>query len=76
LIEVDLLGTRTIPMAQQPLDQLPHLLVLGLQFRHHFPQHLLQDRGIVREFIEINLHARMMLPERDSPPNESRVMTR
>jgi hypothetical protein len=75
LIEVNLLGTRTKPMTQHPLDQLPHLLVLGQQFRHHFPQNLLQNRGIVREFIEINLHARMMPPERDSLTNESRVMT-
>ena len=37
-------------MAQQTLDQLAkQLLVLGLQFRHHFPQHLLQGIRIVRQ---------------------------
>ena len=34
-------------MAQQTLDQLPQLLVLGLQLRHHFPQHPLQKIRIV-----------------------------
>ena len=41
LIEVELLGTRAKPMAQQTLDQQQQLLVLGLQLRHHLPQHTL-----------------------------------
>jgi hypothetical protein len=48
-------------MAQQALDQLPQLLVLGLQFRHHLPQHLLQDSRIVRQCREIDLHNTVML---------------
>jgi hypothetical protein len=43
-------------MAQQALDQLPQLLVLGLQLGHHLPQHLLQDIWIVRQCREIDLH--------------------
>ena len=56
MIEVELLRARTVAMAQQTLDQLPQLLVLGLQFRHHLPQHLLQDIRIVRQCREIDLH--------------------
>jgi hypothetical protein len=48
-------------MAQQTLDQLPQLLVLGLQLRHHFPQHPLQKIRIVRQGREIDLHNAMML---------------
>jgi len=61
LVEVELLRTRTIAMAQQTLDQLPQLLVLGLQLRHHFPQHPLQKIRIVRQRREIDLHNSMML---------------
>ena len=60
LIEVELLRTRAIAMAQQALDQLPQLLVLGLQFRHNLPQHALQDIRIVRQCREIDLHIVMM----------------
>jgi hypothetical protein len=48
-------------MPQQTLDQLPQLLVLGLQFRHHLPQHLLQDIRIVRQYREIDLHDTTMM---------------
>ena len=48
-------------MAQQTLDQLPQLLVLGLQLRHHFPQHPLQEIRIVRQCREIDLQNAMML---------------
>ena len=48
-------------MAQQTLDQQPQLLVLGLQLRHHLPQHSLQNVRIVRQRREINLHIAMML---------------
>ena len=41
LIEVELLGTWAKPMPQQTLDQQQQLLVLGLQLRHHLPQHTL-----------------------------------
>ena len=61
LIEVELLRSRAVAMAQQALDQLPQLLVLGLQLRHHLPQHLLQDIRIVRQCREIDLHNAMMM---------------
>jgi hypothetical protein len=61
LIEVELLRTRTITVPQQTLDQLPQLLVLGLQFRHHFLQHPLQDSRIVRQGREVDLHNAMMM---------------
>ena len=48
-------------MPQQTLDQLPQLLVLGLQFRHHLPQHLLQDIRIVGKGREIDLHTVTMM---------------
>jgi len=43
------------------LDQQQQLLVLGLQLRHHLPQHTLQDIRVVREGREINLHTGMMM---------------
>jgi hypothetical protein len=55
-------------MAQQALDQLPQLLVLGLQFRHDLLQHLLQDSWIVRQVREIDLHNTMMMHAVESPP--------
>ena len=61
LIEVELLRTGAIAMAQQTLDQQPQLLVLGLQLRHHLPQHALQDSRIVRQCREIDLHNAMMM---------------
>ena len=61
LIEVELLGTRAKPMAQQTLDQQQQLLVLGLQLRHHLPQHPLQDIRIVRQCREVDLHIVMMM---------------
>ena len=48
-------------MPQQTLDQLPQLLVLGLQLRHHLLQHPLQDIRIVRQGREIDLHNAMMM---------------
>ena len=61
LIEVKLLRTWTITVAQQTLDQLPQLLVLSLQFRHHLLQHSLQDSRIVRQGRKIDLHNTMMM---------------
>jgi hypothetical protein len=56
-------------MAQQALDQLPQLFVLGLQLRHHLAQHLLQDIWIVRQGREIDLHNTMMMMHAvESPP--------
>jgi hypothetical protein len=43
------------------LDQLPQLLILGLQFRHNLLQHVLQDRRIVRQCRKIDLHNAMMM---------------
>jgi hypothetical protein len=43
LIEVEHFRTRTVAVAQQALDQLPQLLILGLKFRHNLLQHSLQD---------------------------------
>ena len=60
LIEVELLRTWTITVAQQTLDQQPQLLVLRLQFRHHLLQHPLQDSRIVRQGGEVDLHNAMM----------------
>jgi hypothetical protein len=61
LIEVKLLRAGTVAVAQQTLDQLPQLLVLGLQFRHNLLQHALQDSRIVRQCREIDLHNTMMM---------------
>jgi len=47
-------------MAQQPLYQQPQFLVLGLQLRHHLPQHPLQDVRLIGECREIDLHIVMM----------------
>jgi hypothetical protein len=41
--------TPTEAVAQQTLDQLPQLLILGLKFRDNLLQHLLQDSWIVRQ---------------------------
>jgi hypothetical protein len=61
LIEVELLRTRPLAVAQQTLDQLPQLFVLGLQFRHHFLHYPLQDSRIVRQRREVGLHNAMMM---------------
>jgi hypothetical protein len=61
LIEIELLRSGAVAVAQQTLDQLPQLFVLGLQFRHHFLQHLLQDSRIVRQGREIDLHNMMIM---------------
>ena len=51
-------------MAQQPLDQQAQFVVLGVQIRPAdactapIPQHLLQQGGIVRQAVEVDLHAR------------------
>lgn len=68
LLEVELLRAGTIAMAQQALDQLPQLLILGLQLRHHFPKHLLQGVRIFRQGREIDLHNMMMTHAVASPP--------
>jgi len=68
LLEVELLRAGTVAMAQQALDQLPQLLVLGLQFRHNLLQHLLQDSRVVRQVREIDLHNTMMMHAVESPP--------
>ena len=61
-------GMATLAMlVQQALDQLPQLLVLGLQFRYDLLQHLLQDSRIVRQSREIDLHNRIMT-DRVAPP--------
>ena len=58
-----------VAMAQQALDQLPKLLVLGLQLGDCLPQHLLQDIRIVRQCREIDLHNTMMMTHAlASPP--------
>lgn len=61
LIEVELLRMRAKPMTQQTLDQQQQLLVLGLQLRHHLPQHALQNIRIVRQCREVDLHIVMMM---------------
>ena len=61
LIEVELLRTWPIAMAQPTLDQQPQLVVLGIRLRHHLPQHLLQDIRLVGECREINLHLGIMM---------------
>jgi hypothetical protein len=61
LIKVKLLRAGTKSMPQQALDQQPQLFVLGLQLRHHFSQHALQNIRIVRQCREINLHIGMMM---------------
>jgi hypothetical protein len=61
LIEVELLRTWPVTVAQQTLDQQPQLLILGLQFRHHLLQHPLQDSRIVRQGREVDLHNAMMM---------------
>jgi hypothetical protein len=43
-------------MAQQTLDQLPQLLILGLQFRHDLLQHSLEDSRFVGECREWRRH--------------------
>jgi hypothetical protein len=67
LIRADLFGPAAEPMAQQALDQQPQLIILGVQFRvlpcrraDHLAQHLLQQRGIVGQHLEIDLHAAIM----------------
>ena len=64
---VELLGAAAELVAQQALDQQPQLVVLGMQFRmllrrrgDHIAQHLLQDGGVVRQGVEVDLHAAMM----------------
>jgi len=49
LFEVKFFRTPTEAVAQHTLDQLPQLVILGLQFRHNLLQHLLQDSRIVRQ---------------------------
>ena len=58
-----------VAVPQQTLDQQPQLLILGLQLRHHLPQHPLQEIRIVRQGREIDLHnARMMMHAVASQP--------
>jgi hypothetical protein len=68
LIEVKPLRARAIAVAQQTADQQPQFFVLGLQLRHHLPQHAPQDVRIVGKRREINLHSRRMIYARASRP--------
>ncbi|MCB8884077.1 hypothetical protein ACELLULO517_27910 [Acidisoma cellulosilytica] len=50
-------------MAAQALDQQTQSVILGMQFAlllEHGPQHLLQQRRVVRQGIGVDLHAAMM----------------
>ena len=67
LVRVELLGAAAELVAHQALDQQPQLVVLGMQFRmllrrrgDDLAQHLLQDGGVVRQGVEIDLHATIM----------------
>jgi hypothetical protein len=67
LVRVELLGAAAELVAHQALDQQPQLVVLGMPFRmllrrrgDDLAQHLLQDGGVVRQGVEINLHAMIM----------------
>jgi len=74
LVEVELLAPTAELMAEQALDQQPQRLVLSLTLLHgalqrrllllarghHVPQHLLQDRGVVRQEVEVDLHSSTM----------------
>jgi hypothetical protein len=74
LVRAQLLGAAAEPIAQKPLDQQAQLVVLSLAFLHRtlqrhlllggrgdqVPQHLLKDRGVVRQGGEVDLHTGMM----------------
>jgi hypothetical protein len=67
LLRAELFGTTAELVAQQALDQQSQLVVLGVQFRmllrrrgDDLAQHLLQDGGVVRQGVEIDLHAMIM----------------
>ena len=67
LVRIELFGAAAELMAQQALDQQPEFVVLGMQFRmllrccgDHLAQHLLQDGGVVRQSVEVDLHAMIM----------------
>ena len=74
LVGVELLGAAAEPMAQQALDQQAQLLVLSLALLHgalqsrlllmarghHVPKHPLQDRRVVRQKVEVDLHRNTM----------------
>ena len=57
-----------VAVPQQTLDQQPQLLILGLQLRHHLPQHLLQKIRIVRQGREIDLHNTRMMTHAVASP--------
>ena len=69
LIRRQLFGPATELVARKALDQQPQLVVLGQQLL----QHLLQDRGIIRQVVSIARHNAMMndrfasLPELVAP---------
>jgi hypothetical protein len=63
------------PMAEQALDQHSEFVVLSVQLAmlvcrrgHHIPQHLLQECGVVRQPVEVDLHAGMMVDAVASAP--------
>ena len=56
LIRRQLLGPTTELVARQPLNQQTQLVILGQQFL----QHLLQDRGIIRQAFSVARHNAMM----------------
>jgi hypothetical protein len=67
LVRIELFGAAAELMAHQTLDQQPEFVVLGMQFRmmlcrcgDDLAQHLLQDGGVVRQGVEIDLHAMIM----------------
>jgi len=74
LIRAQLFGSAAKPIAQEPLDQQPQLVVLSLTLlngasqrdllprcgNNHVSQHLLEDCRVVRQGGEVDLHARMM----------------
>ena len=62
-------------MAEQALDQHSEFVVLSVQLAmlvcrrgHHIPQHLLQECGVVRQPVEVDLHAGMMVDAVASAP--------
>jgi hypothetical protein len=75
LIVAQLLGAAAEPMAEQALDQHSEFVVLSVQLAmlvcrrgHHIPQHLLQEYGVVRQSVEVDLHGGMMVDAVASTP--------
>lgn len=58
-----MLGSAAELVTGQALDQQPEFVVLSMQFtmlQQHYPQHLLQRCGIVRQGVEVDLHVDTM----------------